>query len=103
MLLGVASLVVGVALVASMSASGMPRWVRLSTAGFFLIGFTGVFQARAQTCVALAARGLRNLDGGPEPIEGDGELAAVRAQARRVQLQSLVATLVTTAVAFAIG
>jgi hypothetical protein len=99
LLLGVASLVLGAALVISMSASGMPRWVRLSVVGFFLVGFTGVFQARARTCVALAARGLRNLDGGAERIEDDAELSAVRARARRVQVQSAIATLVATALA----
>lgn len=99
LLLGVVLLVLGVALVVSMAASGMPRWVRLSTIGFFLVGFTGIFQARAQTCVALAARGQRNLDAGAERIEDDAELSAVRAQARRVQIQSAIATLVATALA----
>jgi len=50
----------------------------------------------------LASRGLRDLDGGPERIEDRAELAIVRAQARRVFLQSTVATAVVTAVVLAV-
>jgi hypothetical protein len=45
----------------------------------------------------LASRGLRDLDGGPERIEEGAELDAVRAQARRVLVQSSAATLAATA------
>jgi hypothetical protein len=56
------------------------------------------FQVRANTCVALAARGMRNMDAGDEPIADALELRAVRAQARRVNLQaSIVAAAVTAA------
>jgi hypothetical protein len=50
----------------------------------------------------LASRGLRDLDGGPERIEDSAELAAVRAQARRVFVQSALATAVTMALALAL-
>lgn len=46
----------------------------------------------------LASRGLRDLGGGVERIEDAGELAAVRAQARRVTWTSLAATIVVSAV-----
>jgi hypothetical protein len=42
--------------------------------------------------VRLASRGLRDMDGGPERIQDPGELATVRAQARRVLFRSLLAT-----------
>jgi hypothetical protein len=48
--------------------------------------------------MGLASRGLRDLDNGPERIDDGAELAAVRTQARRVLVQSLLATLVATAV-----
>ena len=51
----------------------------------------------------LASRGLRDLDGGPERIDDGAELAAVRAQARRVFLQSALATAVTTALVWAVA
>jgi hypothetical protein len=40
----------------------------------------------------LASRGLRDLGDGPRPITDADELAAVRAQARRVIVKSAVAT-----------
>ena len=40
----------------------------------------------------LASRGLRDMDGGPERIEDEGELARVRAQARGVLFKSFLAT-----------
>jgi hypothetical protein len=58
----------------------------------------GLFQVQAKTCVALAARGLRNMDAGDESITGEQQLARVRAQSRRVYINSLVATLVVTGI-----
>lgn len=51
----------------------------------------------------LASRGLRDLDGGPERIEDGAELAVLRAQARRVLLQSALATAVTMGVVWMLG
>ena len=59
-------------------------------------------QVRAETCVALAARGMRNLDSGDEPIRDTAELNAVKAQARRINLQAPVVAAAVTAVLFAI-
>jgi hypothetical protein len=42
--------------------------------------------------VRLASRGLRDLDGGAEPIEDLEELRVVRAQARRVLWESIAWT-----------
>jgi hypothetical protein len=48
--------------------------------------------------VRLAARGLRDLDRGTEPISDAAQRVAVRAQARRIARNSIVAAvLVTTA------
>jgi hypothetical protein len=48
--------------------------------------------------VALASRGLRNMDSGEEKIEDANELARVRAQARRVHLQSALFAVAVTLV-----
>jgi hypothetical protein len=48
--------------------------------------------------VALASRGLRNMDSGEEKIEDADELARVRAQARKVYLQSALFTIFVTMV-----
>jgi len=48
--------------------------------------------------VALASRGLRNMDLGEEKIEDAGERERVRAQARTVHLQSAVFAIAVTIV-----
>jgi len=58
----------------------------------------GVFQARAQTCVALVARGTRNMDDGERPVSDGTALKTMKAQARQVYVRSLVATAIVTAV-----
>jgi hypothetical protein len=49
--------------------------------------------------VRLAARGLRDLDTGPERITDDAERAQVRRQARVVHAQSLATAVLLTALA----
>ena len=59
-------------------------------------GALGVCQVRAKTCVALAARGLRNMDTGDEAITDPRELELVRTQSRKVHVRAvLLAALVT--------
>lgn len=50
----------------------------------------GFFQVSAKTCVALAARGLRNMDSGDEQIADPNELAQVRAQSRGVHIRAVL-------------
>jgi hypothetical protein len=50
--------------------------------------------------VALAKRGLRNMDSGEEKIEDADELARVRAQARKVYVQSALLAVIVTVVVF---
>jgi hypothetical protein len=57
----------------------------------------GFFQVHAKTCVALAARGLRNMDAGDEPITHPSELKAVRAQSRSVHIRSALTAVVVAA------
>ncbi len=58
----------------------------------------GLFQVQAKTCVALAARGLRNMDSGDEAIANAQELARVRTQSRGVYVKAAVTTIVVTAI-----
>ncbi len=62
----------------------------------FLAGL-GIFQARARTCVALAAKGACNLDAGEKPVADAGEARQLRRQARTVLLQSLAFAAALTA------
>ena len=79
-------------------ASGTPRpWRMLLFLPAWMAALS-LLQVRAHTCVLLAARGLRNMDAGIEPIASVGELAATRAQARAVHVQAAcVAAVVTVA------
>lgn len=77
--------------------AGASRIWRITVFLPLLIGAFGVFQVRARTCVALAARGLRNMDAGDESITDPVELRAVKAQARRVNLQATALAALLTA------
>jgi hypothetical protein len=57
----------------------------------------GIFQVTAKTCVALAARGLRNMDAGDEQITSPDELERVRAQSRRVHTRAALSAAVVAA------
>jgi hypothetical protein len=57
----------------------------------------GFFQVRAKTCVALAARGLKNLDTGDEEITDARELGQVRAQSRAVHIRSVLTGVIAAA------
>lgn len=76
---------------------------RIASAFLFFMGFLGVFQARARTCVALAAQGVRNMDAGTEAIADAAELDASRTEARRVLVRSAIATVIATGVAILVG
>ena len=60
-------------------------------------GALGVFQVRAKTCVALAARGLRNMDNGDQPITDPRELEQVREQSRQVHVKAVIGASLITA------
>ena len=72
---GIVAILVGIALVAVLIALQQPRtWRALAFAPFWL-GALGWFQAREKTCVGLASRGLKDLDGGDgmEPVIDEAE------------------------------
>jgi hypothetical protein len=96
--MGVVALALGVVVVGAAWSLDLGFPTRLASA-FLFMGFLGIFQARARTCVALAAQGVRNMDAGAEAIQDRAELDASRAEARRVLVRSAIATLVVTAVA----
>jgi hypothetical protein len=78
-------------------AAGAPPALRATLAVPFFLAGLGIFQARAQTCVALALKGTRNLDAGEEPVADAGESRQLRRQARAVLLQSLAFAVAITA------
>jgi hypothetical protein len=57
------------------------------------VGFLGVFQARAGTCVALAARGAMHMDTQAQPLQNPAEVVFFRNRARGIYARTLIATL----------
>jgi hypothetical protein len=68
----------------------------------FWAGATSLFQVHEKTCVALAARGVKNLDTAEERIDDAGELDRIKRQARRVRLEGLVVAALLTVFVLAI-
>jgi len=100
---GVLGLSLGAVVVVAAWALDLGSWASVASAFLFFMGFVGVFQARARTCVALAAQGVRNMDAGAEGVEDAAEAAALRAQARGVLIRSAIATVLVTAVALLVS
>jgi hypothetical protein len=87
----------GIAAVA-LFATAAPRLMRASLFAPLFVGALGFFQAQAHTCVALAARGQRNLDAGNEAVTDAGEAAASKARARSVVIRAVTMAAAVTAV-----
>lgn len=99
LIVGVAALVVCVGAALLLSLDGAPRYWRLLLFLPLWTAALGIFQARANVCVAFAARGVRNLDGRQE-AQPAAELAAVRKEARSVHVRALLTAVVLTALCF---
>ena len=99
---GVSFLLSAVVLAAVLLATSVGRPWRLVVFAPFWIGAIGVFQAREKTCVALVARGERNMDGGAEPVSNPAELEQLRSQARAVYVRSFVVATVLSAIVVAL-
>ncbi|MDQ1591169.1 MAG: hypothetical protein QOG71_1796 [Pyrinomonadaceae bacterium] len=93
-LLGIVALTVGVAAAFLLVVYDAPRVLRAVV--FFPVWMAGLglLQARERTCIALAARGVCNLDAGEERLEDEQLVAHLRGMARSINRRAL-----TTAVA----
>jgi hypothetical protein len=99
---GAVFLAIGVLLAAVLVAFSVGRPWRLVVFAPLWIGAVGIFQAREKTCVALVARGERNMDAGVESVSDKGELEQLRTQARTVYVRSLVLAALLSAAVVAI-
>ena len=100
-LLGIVSLTVAVGVAFVLVSFGAPRWSRLVVFFPLWMAGLGLLQAREKTCIALAARGARNLDAGEETIT-DGALAAtLRDKAAAVHRRALLVAAAITVVVLA--
>ena len=97
-LLGIVSLTVAVGVAFLLVSFGAPRWSRLVVFFPLWMAGLGLLQAREKTCIALAARGVCNMDAGEETIN-DGALAAqLRDKASAVHRRALLVAAAITVV-----
>jgi hypothetical protein len=99
---GLVSFGVTFALAAYLTTHDIPRAWRLLIVIPALAAALGVLQAKSQTCIALAARGLRNMDDGDRVVEDTHQLLAMRAQSRRVYVHSFIVAAIMTTVVIAL-
>jgi hypothetical protein len=89
-LLGIVSLTVAVGVAFVLVSFGAPRWSRLVLFFPLWMAGLGLLQARDKTCIALAARGVCNMDAGEEPV-ADGALASkLREKAAAIHKRALM-------------
>ena len=99
---GMMWLAIGTGSAGALALVGLPRWLRLGLFGPLTLGAFGIFQAYEQTCVALAARGARNMDSGQEQIDDPVATRQINRQARKVFAESLLGAALLTALALAL-
>jgi hypothetical protein len=100
--IGMIWLAIGSAAAGVLALVGVPRWLRLGLFGPFAFGAMGVFQAYEQTCLALAARGTRDLDSGQEQVDDPAATRQINRQARKVFAESILGAALLTALALAL-
>lgn len=97
-LMGFVSLTAGVGLTFVLIATEAPRPLRLIVFFPFWMAGLGMLQSRARVCIALAARGLRNMDIGRETIENNRDADQLRVKAKEVHRKALITAAVMTLV-----
>ena len=78
--------------------SGASRGWRVTALPLLWMGMTGVLQARARTCIALAARGVCDPDAGQTSLT-EAEDRALRQRARTIVRTATALALAMTALA----
>jgi hypothetical protein len=99
-LMGIAALTAGVGLAFLSVIFQAPRVLRLIVFFPIWIAGLGLFQARDRVCIALAARGLCNLDTGEEAISDQNSIAQLRARASAINRRALITATLITALTF---
>ena len=99
--MGVAALAAGAGLAFALVASDAPRWTRAAVFFPVWLAALGLLQAREQTCVALAARGVCNMDEGERAVEDEDTASELRDKARRINRRAILLAAIVTLVALA--
>ena len=100
-LLGFVAVTAGVATAFALVVTGAPRWSRAIIFFPIWIGGLGLMQARDKICIALAARGVRNMDAGEEKIEDEHLNEQLRQKARHINRRALITAIAITILALA--
>ncbi|MBD0327120.1 MAG: hypothetical protein ICV68_11850 [Pyrinomonadaceae bacterium] len=100
-LLGMVALTVGGAIGFVLIVYDAPRPLRAVIFFPIWIAGLGLIQSREQTCIALAARGMRNMDTGEERINDESLIEKLRDKARRINRRALVTAITITVLALA--
>ena len=99
--MGIAALAATAGLAFALVASGAPWWTRAVVFFPVWLAALGLLQAREQTCVALAARGVCNMDDGERPVEDETTARELRDRARRINRRAMLLAAIVTLVALA--
>jgi hypothetical protein len=100
-LMGVVALTVGVGTAFVLVVYGAPRLLRLVI--FFPVWMAGLglLQSKEKTCIALAARGVCNMDSGEESVGDEARAEELREKARRINRRALITAVAITLLALA--
>ena len=99
--MGIAALSAGAVLACGLVLVGAPWWSRALVFFPVWLAALGLLQARERTCVALAARGVCNMDAGELQLEDERAARDLRDKARRINRRALLVAATVTAVALA--
>ena len=99
--MGIAALAAGAVLAFGLVLVGAPWWTRAAVFFPVWLAALGLLQAREQTCVALAARGVCNMDAGELPLEDERAARVLRDKARHINRRALLVAALVTLVALA--
>ena len=97
-LMGIVALTAGVGLAFLSVIFQAPRWSRLLVFFPIWLAGLGLFQAREKICIALAARGVCNMDAGEESIADRALAARLREKASAVHRRALLVAAAITVV-----
>jgi hypothetical protein len=90
---GIASFALSAVIIIGLVASDAARGWRLLALPSVWLGVLCLIEAKSGTCVVLAARGVRNMGAGNEPLADAAERKMVARQSRRIHLWALLVTL----------
>jgi hypothetical protein len=97
--MGVVALTIGVGLAFVLVIMQAPRWSRAIIFFPIWIAGLGLIQSREQTCIALAAKGLCNMDAGEEGLTDENLITQLKDKARRINRRALITAAAITLLA----